>query len=138
MKKFRTEKIVYSGECDPQRIVNYPNYFIWFDRNCQKLFNSVGLPFVEMFKKYDSDGVPLIEATSKFKAPARCDDVVEIETWVDQWNGKIFIVEHRLIKDGDVIIEGRETRAWVVRDSSRPNGIRAAEVPEDVIQKFSD
>ena len=138
MKKFRTEKIIYLGECDSQGIVNYPNYFTWFDRNCQKLFSSVGLPLHKMFKEYDINGVPIVEATSKFKAPARSDDVVKIETWVNQWNGKIFIVEHRLIKDGDVVIEGREVRAWVVRDLSRPSGIRAAQVPEEVIARFTD
>ena len=41
------------------------------------------------------------------------DDEVEIETWVDEWKGKIFIVRHNVIKDGEVIVEGKEVRACV-------------------------
>ena len=64
------------------------------------------------------------------------NDEVEIETWVDEWKGKIFIVRHNVIKDGEVIVEGKEVRACVVKDPNSSKGFKATTFPTDVIAKF--
>ncbi|MBT3991689.1 MAG: acyl-CoA thioesterase [Rhodospirillaceae bacterium] len=137
MLKVHHSRTVAAGDCDPQCIVNYPHYFQWFDRNCERLFKDAGLGFARMFKEFSIDGIPIIEATSRFSKPARIDDVLEVESWIDEWSSKTFTVRHEISLEGKVIAEGKEIRAWVVRDEDAPNGIRAAPVPEEVKERFN-
>ncbi|MBT3916127.1 MAG: acyl-CoA thioesterase [Rhodospirillaceae bacterium] len=137
MLKVRHSRVVSTGDCDPQCIVNYPNYFQWFDRNCERLFKDAGLGFHILFGDYLIDGIPIIEATSKFSRPARVDDMLEVETWIDNWSTRTFMVKHQITRDGDVIAEGQELRAWVIKDENSPGGITAAPVPEEVKQRFN-
>ncbi|MDP7625201.1 MAG: acyl-CoA thioesterase, partial [Rhodospirillales bacterium] len=94
MLKVRHSRVVSTGDCDPQCIVNYPHYFQWFDRNCERLFKDAGLGFGKLFGDYLIDGIPIVEATSRFSRPARINDVLEIETWIEEWSNKTFLVKH--------------------------------------------
>ena len=89
-----------------------------------------------MFDTYDIDGIPLVEATSKFLNPIHQDDEVDVESWIEEWGNKTFIVHHEISKAGELLAKGREVRAWVIRDDQSPRGIKAAAVPEDVRQRF--
>lgn len=137
MLKVRHSRVVSTGDCDPQCIVNYPHYFQWFDRNCERLFKDAGLGFGKLFGDYLIDGIPIVEATSRFSRPARINDVLEIETWIEEWSNKTFLVKHQITREGDVIAEGQELRAWVIKDETSPGGIKAASVPEEVKQRFN-
>jgi 4-hydroxybenzoyl-CoA thioesterase len=130
-------RVVVATECDPQGIVNYTGYFHWFDRNCERLFRDAGLSYSELLDHQHIDGIPLVELNSKFTAPLRAGDEIEIESWVDDWNDKTFAVKHQVIRNGEVVVESTEIRAWVVRDAASPKGIKATAVPEEVKQRFA-
>ena len=124
------------SDCDPAQLVFYPKYFQWFDIATQKMFNELDLEWSKFWSERGIAGLPLVDASATFKGPARMDDEVEIETWVDEWKGKIFIVCHNVIKDGEVIVEGKEVRACVVKDPNSSKGFKATTFPTDVIAKF--
>ena len=124
------------SDCDPAQLVFYPKYFQWFDIATQKMFNELDLEWSKFRSERGIAGLPLVDASATFKGPARMDDEVEIETWVDEWKGKIFIVRHNVIKDGEVIVEGKEVRACVVKDPNSSKGFKATTFPTDVIAKF--
>ncbi|NQV57311.1 MAG: acyl-CoA thioesterase [Rhodospirillales bacterium] len=124
------------SDCDPAKIMFYPRYFQWFDRASQQIFNEVGLPWNETWAQYDMGGFPLVDASASFKAPARMDETVQMETWIDEWRGRTFVVKHVVSRDGEILVEGQEIRVWAVHDASRPAGIRAAEIPEEIKAKF--
>ena len=44
--------------------------------------------------------------------------------------------EISFIKDGEVIVEGKEVRACVVKDPNSSKGFKATTFPTDVIAKF--
>ena len=136
MKKFRHKIRVMFSDCDPAQLVFYPKYFQWFDIATQKMFNELDLEWSKFWSERGIAGLPLVDASATFKGPARMDDEVEIETWVDEWKGKIFIVCHNVIKDGEVIVEGKEVRACVVKDPNSSKGFKATTFPTDVIAKF--
>jgi hypothetical protein len=48
------------------------------------------------------------------------------------------VVAHRIFKNDKEIVEGREIRAWVVRDEAAPSGIKAAPIPDAVKARFDD
>ncbi|MAF49503.1 MAG: thioesterase family protein [Rhodospirillales bacterium] len=131
----QTFRIMFS-DCDPAKLMYYPRYFQWFDRASQQLFNEVGLSWNATWEKYNMAGFPLVDASAKFFGPARMDEFVELETWIDEWRGRTFVVKHVVSRDGETLLEGQEIRAWAVHDPEVPKGIRAAEIPEEVKARF--
>ena len=136
MKKFHLPIKVMFCDCDPAQLVFYPKYFQWFDIATQRMFNELGMEWSKFWPDHGIAGLPLVDASATFKGPARMDDEIEIESWVEEWKGKIFVVRHDVIKNGKIIVEGKEVRACVVKDPGNPNGIRAEPIPEVVITKF--
>lgn len=65
-----TVKVRWS-EADPAGIVFYPRFFEWFDLATEALFESVGLPWPELFPKHRIVGVPIVESGARFAAPVR-------------------------------------------------------------------
>lgn len=100
------------------------------------LFRSVGLEWESLLGKGGWNGVPLVDAAANFKRPCRFGDTVEIESWVEEWRGKTFLVCHHITNQGELAVEGREPRAWVVTDKDRPAGLRAEPVPAEIIARF--
>lgn len=137
MKKFNTPIKVMFSDCDPAKIVFYPKYFQWFDIATQRMFNELGMEWSTFWPERGIAGLPLVDASATFKGPARMDDNIRIESWVDNWKGKIFVVRHNVIKDGSVIVEGKEVRACAVANSESDKGMKAIPMPEDVIAKFN-
>jgi len=137
MKRFRqTIKILFS-DCDPAQIVFYPNYFRLFDRATQLMFNEVGLEWSKFWPERGLAGLPIVDVGAKFSGPARMDDEVVLESWIDEWRGRTFVVKHQITKGGKTIVDGHEIRVWAAKDPSAPEGIRAAPIPDDIKALFS-
>ena len=136
MKKFYLPIKIMFSDCDPAQIVFYPKYFQWFDIATQRMFNELGMEWSKFWPDHGIAGLPLVDASATFKGPARMDDEIEIESWVEEWKSKIFVVRHDVIKDGQIIVEGKEVRACVVKDPDNPKGIRAEPMPVDAMAKF--
>jgi 4-hydroxybenzoyl-CoA thioesterase len=137
MKRLVLTRTVNFADCDPARIVFYPRFFEWFDRGTEMLFRHVGLEWEKMMGQGGWIGVPLLEASASFKRPCRFGDVVEVASWIGEWRGKTFVVEHSISKDGEIAVEGRETRAWTVSVPDRASGMRASAVPPEIIGRFA-
>lgn len=136
MKKFYLPIKIMFSDCDPAQIVFYPKYFQWFDVATQRMFNELGMEWSKFWPEHGIAGLPLVDASATFKGPARMDDEIEIESWVEEWKGKTFVVRHDVIKDCEIIVEGKEVRACVVKDPDNSKGIRAELMPRDAMAKF--
>lgn len=123
------------GDCDPAGIVFYPNYFRFFDTSTAMLFaEALGMKQAEWSARYDVLGIPMVDTGSSFKRPSRFGDVVVIKTEVIACRRSSFDVRHQLFNQGQLAVEGRETRVWVGRDPQNPGGIRAKALPEEVVR----
>lgn len=100
------------GETDAAGIVFYPNYYRWFDQATHDLFRAVGSPVLDHLA--GGHVIPLIETSARFHAALAYDDSVEITSTVTEIRSRAFVVEHRVIRDGDLICEGREVRIWAI------------------------
>ena len=47
-----------------------------------------------------------------------------------------FEVEHRLLKDEQLCVEGFETRVWVGRHPDDPKRIKSKPIPEEIVKLF--
>jgi 4-hydroxybenzoyl-CoA thioesterase len=137
MKRFRQTIRIMFGDCDPAQIVFYPTYFRWFDRATQQMFTDVGLPWSTFWPERGLAGLPLVDVAAQFVAPARMDDEIVLESWIDEWRGRTFVVRHVVSTDGKMLVEGQEIRVWAVKDTTAPEGIKAAPIPDDIKAKFA-
>jgi len=126
------------AHCDPADIVFYPNYFAWFDTCTTHLFESVGLTAKRFFADYGVKGFPLLEASAKFYVASGFGDEIEAESSVTEWRDKAFILSHRFLRDGTLLLEGKETRIFVVPHPDDPARIKSIPVPPAVRAKFGD
>ena len=138
MKIFNQYRKIMFSDCDNAQIVFYPNFFQWFDRATQNMFNEVGLPWSKMWPDYNIAGIPLVDAQATFKSPLRMDDEIEIDSWVADWSGKVGIVRHNIRKGKEIHVEGVEKRVWAVKAPDAPKGIRAECMPTEIREILCD
>ena len=132
----RNVRIVW-GDCDPAGIVYYPRYFEMFDASTTALFErALGMTKFQFVKAYDSLGYPMVDTRARFLLPTRYGDDVVIETVVSEIKRSSFDVRHRLTKDGNLAVEGFETRVWVGRDPADPDRIKAKPLPDEIVAKL--
>ena len=132
----RDIRIVW-GDCDPAGIVYYPRYFEMFDASTTALFErALGMTKFAFLKAFDSLGYPMVDTRACFLLPARYGDDVVVETTIAAIKRSSFDVQHRLIKDGQLAVEGFETRVWVGRDPADPDRIKAKPLPEEIVAKL--
>jgi len=133
----RRQLTIEWGHCDPAGIVFFPNYFSYFDASTNALFlRALGFNKYEMLKKYDIAGIPLVDAGARFIVPSAFGDVVTIESTVVEIKRSSFRMQHRLLKDETLAVEGHETRVWVGRDPADPDKLKGRPIPEDVIARL--
>ena len=137
MKIFIQSRTIMFSDCDNAQIVFYPNYFQWFDRATQNMFNEVGLPWSKMWPDYNIAGVPLVDAQATFIAPLRMEDEITIDSWVEDWKGKVGIVRHKIRKGNHVHVEGVEKRVWAILAPNSPKGIRAEPIPKEILSRLN-
>jgi 4-hydroxybenzoyl-CoA thioesterase len=59
-----------------------------------------------------------------------------IETTITEIKRSSFSVTHRILKDGELAVEGFETRVWVARDPADPDKIKAKALPQEIVAKL--
>ena len=80
------KEIVYTqrvefGDCDPARIVWFPNFFRWIDAASRHFFVECGVPpWHETEKTLGIIGTPLVDTHAKFIKTASYGDVLQIHT----------------------------------------------------------
>jgi 4-hydroxybenzoyl-CoA thioesterase len=125
------------GDCDPAEIVFYPNYFRWFDVASWNLFEEAGGGWESIRRRFGPVCIPLLGAESQFRSPSRVADQLIIESRVVSWERKVFKVGHRVLNDGVVAVEGRETRCWALHDRYNGKRMRGEPLPDQLIALFA-
>jgi 4-hydroxybenzoyl-CoA thioesterase len=124
--------------CDPAGIVFYPRYFAMFDSSTTYLFEkALGMTKIKFLKHYDVVGYPMVDTRGKFHIPGVFGDDVEIRTTVTEVRRSSFSLEHQILKDDAVAVEGWETRVWVGKDPANPEKIKSKPIPPDVVAKLT-
>ena len=136
MKRFVSERVVEFADCDSAGIVFYPHFYVWFDRGTERLFSAQGLTYQALQADHNVVGLPLLESSARYRRPCRLGEEVRMESWVDVWYEKVFVVKHEVSCGQELAVEGQETRAWAMLASSTPRAMRAAPIPESVHRLF--
>jgi 4-hydroxybenzoyl-CoA thioesterase len=138
-----SREVVYTqhvefGDCDPARIVWFPNFFRWIDAASRHYFVACGVPpWHETEKTLGVIGTPLVDTHAKFLATSSYGDTLLIHTSIAEWRTKSFVQRHRVTRTNhqggaDVIMECDEVRIFAgLREGG---GIRALPIPPGIRQ----
>ena len=109
-------------------VVYYGNYFTWFEVVRTEYFRSLGL----VYRELEANGAYLMVASAscQYKAPARYDDVVRIETWVSSLKSSSLTFEYKLFIDEKLIATGDSVHVFTNK-AGRP-----MRIPEEVRALF--
>jgi acyl-CoA thioester hydrolase len=94
-----TEIRVRYAETDQMGIVYYANYLVWFEIGRVELLRSLGLAYSQLEKDHQCI-LPVIEATCRYKSPARYDDRILIETWPSLLRNSVIKFAYRVLRRG--------------------------------------
>ena len=134
MSKTHVHRVeVHFGDCDPAGIVFFPNFSRWMDEASLAFFRACGVPpWRELLKARGIVGTPLLEIHTRFLKAATYGETIEIHTTVDAWAAKTFTHRHQIRRGNELICEGTEVRAFVVRDPGNLERLKAIPIPEDI------
>ena len=135
---FRRQLSIEWGQCDPAGIVFNSRFFEIFDVSTWLLFEAaLGVKPHEIASTFGIMGIPLVDVRANFLKPVKFGDVVDTASRVSEFRRSSFDVEHRLSVNGELAVEGAETRVWAARSKDNPEKIGSIAIPADVIAKFA-
>ncbi len=115
-KKFICNTRVRYGETDQMGVAYYGRYLDWFEMGRTELCRAYG----KTYRDWETEGVflPVVEANCRYKSSLFYDDVISIETTVEDVTNVSVIFRCRILRDedGKLVAEGWTRHAFVDSD----------------------
>lgn len=105
-----TQVRVRYAETDQMGIVYYANYLVWFEIGRVELLRSLGLAYSRL-ETEDLCILPVVEASCRYRAPARYDDEILIETRPALLRGSVIKFAYKIYRKTDQKGEERQLLA---------------------------
>ena len=104
---------VIFGDTDAMGIAYYANYLKWFEIGRTDLLAKLDRPYVEYIAA--DRHLPVTESFCRYRAPARYNDLLEIESMLTKIGRATLTVSYRIRnhETGDLLAEGYTTHALV-------------------------
>lgn len=134
---YRKRLTIEWGQCDPAGIVFNSRFFEMFDASTWQMFEAaLGVRPHELTSAFGIMGIPLVDVRANFIKAVKFGDTVDMTSRVSEFRRSSFDVEHRVSVDGELAVEGGETRVWASRSKDDPEKIGGISIPGEVIAKF--
>ena len=112
-------RVTYA-DTDQMKMVYYAKYFEYFEQGRSDLLRDVGMPYPEI----EAMGIylPVIEAGSKYKRSARYDDLLHIETSLNEIPIARVRIQYRVFRNDekDPIAEGFTVHSFINAQTGKP------------------
>lgn len=114
MKTYDFGHRVTYAETDRMGFAYYGNYLTWFEIGRTELIRASGMAYREL----EDTGymLPVIEASCRYHAPAKYDDLLTIRTTLAEFKGIRMAFTYQILLDGKVLAEGETKHAFTDRD----------------------
>jgi acyl-CoA thioester hydrolase len=108
------------AETDQMGVVYHSNYLIWFEVGRVELIRQMGLDYKKM-EEEDGCGISVVDVHARYRAPARYDDELVIETRLLAARGAVVKFGYRILRVGDGVLlcEGETMHVCVGRDMKK-------------------
>ncbi len=110
--KFTTSLRVRYSETDQMGVVYHGNYFSWFEIGRVEMMREIGYSYQEL-EAEEGCILPVVEASCRYRRPARYDDLLTIETRVRALRGSMLVFAYSLYR-GETLLADAETKHVVV------------------------
>ena len=108
------------AETDQMGVVYHSNYLIWFEVGRVELIRQLGLDYKKM-EEEDGCGISVVDVHARYRAPARYDDELVIETRLLAARGAVVRFGYRILRitDGLLLCEGETMHVCVGVDMKK-------------------
>src|SRR6185436_17941938 len=126
-KRFSIEEHVRWSDTDRAGIIYYGQFLRFFEIAETELFRSVGLPYSEVFDRFDI-WLPRVQIHFDFRKPLLLDDLIEVSAYVGRFGTKSLTLRFEVNKKGDpdLVAEGHVVLACVSRSTFKSVPVPAA------------
>ena len=120
MDRVTMEYRVPYADTDQMGVVYYGNYFTLFERARNELMRATGMSY----KECEAQGLalPVVHAECDYKSPAKYDDLLEVDAWVDELKGVRCKIACEVRRKGEkqVLVKGFTVHVFVDVKTLRP------------------
>ncbi|MCP3904964.1 MAG: acyl-CoA thioesterase [Planctomycetes bacterium] len=107
-------------ECDPMGLAHHSAYPVWFEMGRTELCRGEGIAYRDLEESGFFLAVVRLEV--QYRAPARYDDVLALETTLERATRAKLVHTYRLLREGRLLAVGKTTLACLDRDG-RPQAL---------------
>jgi acyl-CoA thioester hydrolase len=108
------------AETDQMGVVYHSNYLIWFEVGRVEFIRQLGLDYKRM-EVEEGCGIAVVEATARYRAPARYDDELVVRTTLLVARGAVIRFAYKILRveDGLLLCEGETAHVVVGKDMKK-------------------
>jgi acyl-CoA thioester hydrolase len=123
-------RVIY-GDTDQMGVVYYANYLRYFEAGRNEFIRAKGMRYRDFEERY-SLMLPVTEASVRYLAPARYDDLLRLETSLEEIRRASACFAYRLIReDQQLLATGRTVHACVDLEG------KLRRLPEELVTRLS-
>lgn len=123
-------RVIY-GDTDRMGVVYYANYLRYFEAGRNEFIRAKGLRYRD-FEERHRLVLPVTEAAVQYKLPARYDDLITVETRLDQVRRASARFFYRLVgQGGELFATGHTVHACVDLDG------RVRRMPQELLERLT-
>lgn len=128
---YETPIRVRYAETDQMGVVHHANYLVWFEVGRVELMRQLGFDYKRM-ESEDECQIVVVEASARYKLPARYDDELIVRTQVKMMRGFLLKFGYEVVRraDGRLLCNGETTH--VVCDKN----MQKRTLPEKYAERF--
>lgn len=123
---------IYYEDTDAGGVVYHANYLRYFERARTEFMRERGLSVLEL---HESGSIfPVVRVEMDFRAPARHDDLLRVETEVLDVGKSSFVLGQQVVRatDGKLLVDARVTLACVGPE------MKAKRLPPELLQVLNE
>jgi acyl-CoA thioester hydrolase len=126
----RTDIRVIYGDTDQMGVVYYANYLRFFEAGRNEFIRERGLRYRDFEERFGLR-LPVAEAAVSYRMPARYDDLITVETSLEEVRRASARFGYRILREDDVIATGHTVHACVDLDG------RIRRMPAELLARLS-
>ena len=108
------------AETDQMGVVYHANYLVWFEVGRVEFMRQLGLNYKAM-EVEEQCGIAVVEATARYRAPARYDDELIVRTRLMAARGAVIKFSYEVVRAEDAVLlcEGHTVHVVVGKDMKK-------------------
>jgi len=120
------------AETDQMGVAYHANYLVWFEVGRVELIRQMGLDYRRM-EQEDGCAIAVVQVEARYRAPARYDDELVIETRLLAARGPMVRFGYRILRAdcGNLLCEGETAHVVVDRE------MKKTRLPQQYAERFA-